>query len=71
MKSIGILGCGWLGFPLAKFLKKKNYSIKVSSTNKDKNSIFKVIINALNSLKALHTDIFGLIKMTPNLLEKC
>ena len=41
MKSIGILGCGWLGFPLAKFLKKKNYSIKVSSTNKEKNSIFK------------------------------
>ena len=41
MKSIGILGCGWLGFPLAKFLKKKNYSIKVSSTNMDKSSIFK------------------------------
>ena len=41
MESIGVLGCGWLGFPLAKFLKKKKYSVKVSSTSKNKNSIFK------------------------------
>jgi nucleoside-diphosphate-sugar epimerase len=32
MKSISILGCGWLGFPLAQELLTKGYNIKGSST---------------------------------------
>ena len=34
--KIGIIGCGWLGFPLAKLLLNKNYLIKGSSTSKEK-----------------------------------
>jgi nucleoside-diphosphate-sugar epimerase len=32
MKQISILGCGWLGFPLAKSLLQKGYSINGSTT---------------------------------------
>lgn len=34
--KIGILGCGWLGFPLAKNLIKQGFKIKGSTTNKEK-----------------------------------
>lgn len=33
MQSISILGCGWLGLPLAKHLIKKNYEIRGSTTS--------------------------------------
>lgn len=33
MHSISILGCGWLGLPLAKHLIKKNYEIRGSTTS--------------------------------------
>lgn len=36
MKSIGILGCGWMGFPLAKCLVQKGYTIKGSTRTEDK-----------------------------------
>lgn len=36
MQQISILGCGWLGFPLAISLKRKGFSIKGSTTSKDK-----------------------------------
>ena len=37
MKSkIGIIGCGWLGFPLAKFLIAKGFSINGSTSTKHK-----------------------------------
>lgn len=36
MKKVGILGCGWLGFPLGVFLNSKGYTVKGSSTNSDK-----------------------------------
>lgn len=36
MKQISILGCGWLGFPLAKQLVKKGYSVKGSTTTGSK-----------------------------------
>ncbi|MBB4800975.1 nucleoside-diphosphate-sugar epimerase [Flavobacterium nitrogenifigens] len=39
MKQISILGCGWLGFPLAKKLIKKGYSVKGSTTSENKLSI--------------------------------
>ena len=35
-KNISILGCGWLGLPLAKTLIENNFSIKGSTTSSDK-----------------------------------
>jgi 3-hydroxyisobutyrate dehydrogenase-like beta-hydroxyacid dehydrogenase len=32
-KSISILGCGWLGVPLAKHLIQKGFSVKGSVTS--------------------------------------
>lgn len=36
IKTIGILGCGWLGFPLATALVKHQYHIHGSSTSQEK-----------------------------------
>lgn len=36
IKQISIIGCGWLGLPLAKFLIANNYAIKGSTTSKTK-----------------------------------
>lgn len=41
MKKISILGCGWLGLPLAKSLREKGYTIKGSTTSFEKISILK------------------------------
>ena len=35
-KSIAILGCGWLGLPLAVLLKEKGYAVKGSTTSAEK-----------------------------------
>ena len=35
-KTISILGCGWLGMPLAEFLISKNFIIKGSTTSEEK-----------------------------------
>ncbi|MDA9323577.1 NAD(P)-binding domain-containing protein, partial [Flavobacteriaceae bacterium] len=34
--KIGIIGCGWLGLPLAKSLISNNYKVKGSTTRKNK-----------------------------------
>lgn len=39
MKKISILGCGWLGLPLAKRLIETGYSVKGSTTSENKLSI--------------------------------
>lgn len=39
MKKISILGCGWLGLPLAKSLIEKGFSIKGSTTSEEKLSV--------------------------------
>jgi len=39
MKKISILGCGWLGLPLAKSLIAKGFSVKGSTTSGDKMSV--------------------------------
>lgn len=39
MQEISILGCGWLGLPLAKALSDNGYSVKGSTTSEDKLSI--------------------------------
>ncbi|WP_121666904.1 NAD(P)H-binding protein [Mesonia aquimarina] len=36
MKTIGILGCGWLGFPLAKKLIGESYNVHGSTTSAEK-----------------------------------
>lgn len=41
MKQISILGCGWLGLPVAKSLLEKGYSVKGSTTSMDKISVLK------------------------------
>lgn len=41
MKQISILGCGWLGLPLAKSLIAKGFSVKGSTTSEDKIQILK------------------------------
>lgn len=41
MKQISILGCGWLGLPLAKSLLKKGFSIQGSTTSQEKISVLK------------------------------
>ncbi len=39
IEKIGIMGCGWLGFPLAKHFVAKNYKVYGSTTSKDKLAI--------------------------------
>ena len=39
--KIGIIGCGWLGLPLAKELISNNYKVKGSTTTKEKLEILK------------------------------
>ena len=36
MKSISILGCGWLGFPVAQHLQKSGWEVKGSSRNESR-----------------------------------
>ncbi|WP_288985169.1 SDR family oxidoreductase [uncultured Flavobacterium sp.] len=40
-EKIAILGCGWLGFPLAKSLLSKGYEVKGSSTSESKLEVLK------------------------------
>lgn len=40
-KKISILGCGWLGLPLAKSLLAKGYEVKGSTTSESKLEVFK------------------------------
>lgn len=39
MRKIGILGCGWLGLPLAQSLLEKGFSVKGSTTSIEKISV--------------------------------
>ena len=41
MKTIAILGCGWLGLPLAKSLLLKGYELKGSTTSESKLEVLK------------------------------
>jgi nucleoside-diphosphate-sugar epimerase len=42
MKQISILGCGWLGMPLAKSFLGKGFSVKGSTTSQEKISILEI-----------------------------
>jgi len=39
LQKISIIGCGWLGLPLGKFLAEKKYHVKGSTTSADKLSL--------------------------------
>ena len=41
MQKVSILGCGWLGIPLAKALLKKGLLVKGSTTTVEKISLLK------------------------------
>jgi nucleoside-diphosphate-sugar epimerase len=43
MKKISILGCGWLGLPLAKALQAKEFSVKGSTTSEEKMAVLEKI----------------------------
>ena len=61
MQKISIIGCGWLGLPLAKKLLSKNYIVSGSTTSKDKlndlkkNNIDAYILNFPNNINTLKT----------------
>ena len=61
---ISVLGCGWLGFPLAQHLLNKDFEVKGSTTSKDKLSqisqagIESYLIELPNSLKDTSVDSF-------------
>lgn len=39
--KISLLGCGWLGYPLAKYLISKEFNVKASTTSPEKLELFK------------------------------
>ena len=39
--KIAVIGCGWLGLPLAKKLVSKNFRVKGSTTSKQKISVLR------------------------------
>ena len=39
LHTISVLGCGWLGLPLAEYLMGKGYQVKGSTTNQSKLSL--------------------------------
>lgn len=39
--KISLLGCGWLGYPLAKYLISKEFNVKASTTSTEKLELFK------------------------------
>ena len=41
MKNVSVLGCGWLGMPLAISLLDEGYSVKGSTTTEKKNIAFR------------------------------
>ena len=54
-RKISILGCGWLGFPLAKKLIENGFSIKGSTTSEEKLVVLEA--NKIQSyIIALHED---------------
>ncbi|MEO9891941.1 NAD(P)H-binding protein [Aurantibacter sp.] len=67
-KTIALIGCGWLGLPLAKNLIEKGYSINGSTTSADKlHSLKEVGINAFKIViteEQLEGDIVEFLKDT-------
>lgn len=60
MKQISILGCGWLGLPLAKKLIKKGNLVKGSTTSENKLSILKDA--GINPFLVILSEVEGILK---------
>lgn len=63
MKKISILGCGWLGLPLAKSLLKKGFSVKGSTTSTEKIAVLEAAGIEPFQLEVSETKIIGAITM--------
>lgn len=59
MKQISILGCGWLGLPLAKSLLEKGFSVKGSTTSIEKISVLESNGIQAFQIELSETDIVG------------
>lgn len=59
MKQISILGCGWLGLPLAKSLLKKGFSIKGSTTSLEKVSVLNEVGITVFQIEVSESTIIG------------
>lgn len=59
MKQISILGCGWLGLPLAKSLIEKGFSVKGSTTSLEKISVLKTVGVDAYLIELSETEITG------------
>jgi len=59
MKQISILGCGWLGLPLAKSLIEKGFSVKGSTTSLEKISVLRTVGVEAYQIELSETGITG------------
>lgn len=57
--NISILGCGWLGFPLAKSLLTKKYAVKGSTTSENKLTVLKKAGISAYQIQLEASQIFG------------
>lgn len=71
MSQISILGCGWLGLPLAKSLLSKNHNLKTSTTSPEKiANLEKLGLNPylISISNVIEGDISGFLKDTEILI---
>jgi nucleoside-diphosphate-sugar epimerase len=61
MKQISILGCGWLGLPLAKSLLEKGFSVKGSTTSLEKIPVLEIFGIQAFQIELFETEIKGQI----------
>ena len=59
MKKISILGCGWLGLPLAKSLVSKGYSVKGSTTSEAKLAVLEFANIQAYSIRLTENEVIG------------
>ena len=57
--KIGIIGCGWLGLPLAKLFLKNDFLVKGSTTSKEKIKNLKSHNIEPHLIEIKDTEIFG------------
>ena len=62
MKKISILGCGWLGLPLAKSLINKGFSVKGSTTSEAKLAVLESANIKAHSIRLTENKVMGNIE---------
>lgn len=63
MKQVSLLGCGWLGMPLAKSLLEKGFIVKGSTTSLEKIPVLQSLGIEAHQVALLETEIKGNIKL--------